>query len=547
MSKTIGSHRGARRRFVCRRGARRVRGRRSRQCRRAASTARRSRRPRSTTGWLSPPPRARPPPAANVQSRSSPNRPTTRPASRTSKRPRQSPPRARSRRPRTLKSQCEQQYTALKQQVLGFLISSNWVIGEAAELGVKVSATRKSRSSSTKSRTSSSPRKPNSRNSSPASGQTVSDLLLRVKLNMLSPKIQQKVTKEASKKPTQKRRSQKYYNEHKSQYGQPEKRDVLIVLTKTEAAGQAGQEGNRIGQELRERRQGEFDRPDQQGRRRIELPGVVKGQEEKALNEAVFAAKQNVLGGPSRPPSATTSTKCEDASPGTQQTLAQVQSDDQAAADRRPEQQTALSTFVKEFNKTVEGAKPNAAAGYVVQDCKGYKAPKTSLDDWRPPRADSAASAAACRRRVATDEPDRASPRPPDPRQPRQPDGRGRGRAALRRPRPRGGALGRLDRRVRGHRAARRRRALGRQGRHPRGRQRQRRDRTRGRRAGRRRPARPRRRADRARRHAQQVAARRQRDPRRLARRRPRAGRRGGAAAVALSRAARPRACCRCR
>ncbi len=56
-------------------------------------------------------------------------------------------------------------------------------------------------------------------------------------------------------------------------------------------------------------------------------------------------------------------------------------------------------------------------------------------------------------------------PRPPDPRLARQPDRRGRGRARVRRPRPRRGALGRLDRRVRGGRAARRRRRLGRQGR----------------------------------------------------------------------------------
>ena len=84
--------------------------------------------------------------------------------------------------------------------------------------------------------------------------------------------------------------------------------------------------------------------------------------------------------------------------------------------------------------------------------------------------------------------------------------------------RPRRGPLRRLDRRVRGDRAARRRRRLGRQGRRAGGRQRQRRDR-RGARSA------PRatdqgaidRDADRARRDAEQVAARRQRDPRRLA------------------------------
>src|ERR1700704_2377888 len=41
--------------------------------------------------------------------------------------------------PAQLKSQCEQQYKQLLQQVLGFLISSDWVIGEAGSLGVKLS------------------------------------------------------------------------------------------------------------------------------------------------------------------------------------------------------------------------------------------------------------------------------------------------------------------------------------------------------------------------------------------------------------------------
>ena len=38
-----------------------------------------------------------------------------------------------------LKSQCEQQYKTLRTEVLGFLLSSNWVLGEGSSLGVKVS------------------------------------------------------------------------------------------------------------------------------------------------------------------------------------------------------------------------------------------------------------------------------------------------------------------------------------------------------------------------------------------------------------------------
>ena len=38
-----------------------------------------------------------------------------------------------------LKSECETQYKSLQTEVLGFLISSQWVLGEASSLGVKLS------------------------------------------------------------------------------------------------------------------------------------------------------------------------------------------------------------------------------------------------------------------------------------------------------------------------------------------------------------------------------------------------------------------------
>src|SRR3977135_3048514 len=41
--------------------------------------------------------------------------------------------------PAALKTQCQQQYKSLQQEVLGFLISSAWVLGEAKSMGVKVS------------------------------------------------------------------------------------------------------------------------------------------------------------------------------------------------------------------------------------------------------------------------------------------------------------------------------------------------------------------------------------------------------------------------
>ena len=130
----------------------------------------------------------------------------------------------------------------------------------------------------------------------------------------------------------------------------------------------------------------------------------------------------------------------------------------------------------------------------------------------------------------------RSCRRPRDPRLARQPHRRGRGAPRRRDLRPSGGPQRRVHRRVRGGRAARRRRPLSRQGRPERGGRGHPDPRPRGRGPRRRRPAAGRPDHARRRRHPQQGPARRQRDPRRLARRRPRRGRLGRPAALPLRR-----------
>jgi foldase protein PrsA len=91
-----------------------------------------------------------------------------------------------------LKSQCEAQYKSLQQEVLGFLISSNWVLGEASSLGVKVSD-QEVKKQFEKIKSQQFPKAAEFEKFLKSSGQTVSDLLLRVKLNLLSSKFQLKI------------------------------------------------------------------------------------------------------------------------------------------------------------------------------------------------------------------------------------------------------------------------------------------------------------------------------------------------------------------
>ena len=111
----------------------------------------------------------------------------------------------------------------LKQEVLGFLISSEWVIGEAGKLGVKVSDAGVKKEFE-KIKNEQFPKAAEFEKFLATSGQTVSDLLLRVKLNMLSSKIQQKIAK--GKGAPSKAEIEKYYKENESRFGTPEKRNV---------------------------------------------------------------------------------------------------------------------------------------------------------------------------------------------------------------------------------------------------------------------------------------------------------------------------------
>jgi foldase protein PrsA len=270
-----------------------------------------------------------------------------------------------------LKSECEQQYKSLQQEVLSFLISSEWVIGEAESLGVKVSDAEVKKQFE-KIKSAQFPKPEEFKKFLSASGQTVSDLLLRVKLNMLSSKIQQKISKEKAN--VSEAQISKYYNEHKSQFGTPEKRNVNIILTKTEAEAKQAKkeiESGKSWDEVAKSKSIDPTTKDTGG----ELKGVVKGQEVKALDTAIFSTKPGVLSGPVKTPFGYYIYEVKSTTPGNQQSLAQSKSTikQQLAAQG---QQKALTSFVKEFRKKWTG-KTECREGFVVQDCKEYKKPKT--------------------------------------------------------------------------------------------------------------------------------------------------------------------------
>jgi foldase protein PrsA len=271
-----------------------------------------------------------------------------------------------------LKQQCEQQFKTLKQEVLGFLISSEWVLGEAASLGVNVSD-KEVKKRFEQIRNQQFPKTAEFERFLKNSGQTVSDLLLRVKLNLLSSKIQQKVVR--SKATVTHQQIEKYYKENPSRFGVPERRDLEIILTKTEAEAKAARREIEAGKSFSSVAKRVSIDPTSKANGGL-LPGVVKGQEEKALDEAAFKARPGVLEGPIKTPFGVYIFRVKKITSGSTQSLKQSEASIKAQLTAT-QQQSALTNFVKNFKKRWT-AKTDCRSEFVVQDCKQYKAPKGS-------------------------------------------------------------------------------------------------------------------------------------------------------------------------
>jgi foldase protein PrsA len=268
------------------------------------------------------------------------------------------------------KADCEQQYKSLQQEVLGFLISADWVIGEAEHLGVKISD-KEVQKEFEKIKNQQFPKAGEFQKFLTSSGQSVSDLLLRVKLNLLSAKIQSKVSK--SKATPTKAEIEKYYNQHKSTFGTPEKRTIEIILTKEEATAVKAKKEIESGKSFASVAKAVSIDPTTKAKGGV-IVGVTKGEEQQALNSAIFSAKVNTLGGPVKTPFGYYIYEVKSITPGSQQTLAQAE----AAIKQQLSttgQQAALTKFVKDF-KTKWTGKTECRTGFSVMDCKGFKAPK---------------------------------------------------------------------------------------------------------------------------------------------------------------------------
>jgi foldase protein PrsA len=276
-----------------------------------------------------------------------------------------------------IRQQCRQEYEGLRDQVMQFLIQGEWIEGEAVTQKVSVS-NKEVRDSFETQKRQSFPNDAEYQRFLRTSGMTERDILMRVRLDLLSNKIRDKVTRGRDR--VTERQIVSYYNRNKQRFSQPEQRDVEVILTKTAARAQAAKRAVQRQPWATVARRFSTDPSKNRGGR---LNNVTPGQQEQALSDAIFKAQRGQVVGPLKTPFGYYVFRVTAITPGRQQPLAQVR-ESISALLRSQNQQRALDNFIKRFQKEWQ-ARTNCRKGYVIELCKN--APKPKRTSTVPPGA----------------------------------------------------------------------------------------------------------------------------------------------------------------
>jgi foldase protein PrsA len=271
-----------------------------------------------------------------------------------------------------LKKQCKSEYDTLKREVMQFLIQGEWVQQEAQKRGVKIKDAELQKALEDQKKQVF-PNDKQYQQFLKTSGMTEKDVLFRVKLNELQQRLTQKVTQDAKNVSDQD--IQSYYEKNKKRFAQPERRDLRVVLTKTQAKAQQAKKELQSGQSFKQVVK-KYSIDEASKSQNGLLPAVSEGQQEKQFDAAIFAAPKAKLQGPVKTQFGWYVFKVEKITKASQQTLDESK-DTIKNLLRSTRQQKALDSFVKQFRKDYKD-ETKCADDYRVVECQN--APKNEAD-----------------------------------------------------------------------------------------------------------------------------------------------------------------------
>lgn len=254
-----------------------------------------------------------------------------------------------------LREECQRQYQTLRQQALDFLISSQWLIGEAAGGGLKVSDSEvRARLQEEKTRL--------PYHASQADGE------LEVKAELAATRIRQALMRDEPK--IAQAQIANYYRQHIRRFERLEKRDIDIVeRLRSEAAARSVMQKIRRGASLSKMAIHET----------VERSSSASIQpQNSAIMRAIFAARLGVLVGPMLLNGLYAVFAVTRIQPRVVQPLSQVQSSIEMRLAKAQRRRT-LARFIAEWRARWT-ARTDCQRGYVVQKCRQYGGPKAPED-----------------------------------------------------------------------------------------------------------------------------------------------------------------------
>jgi foldase protein PrsA len=276
---------------------------------------------------------------------------------------------------KTIQSDCKQLYTSLSSQVMDFLIRAYWYQADAHKLKINVTDADVQKAYQT-AKKQQFPTAAAFTQFLTSSGQTLNDILFRVRVNQIYMKLLAKY--QTTVTPAQ---IEAYYKAHPTQFGTPEKRDILIVRTSKQADAAAALKALKSGQSWATVAK-KYSIDTQTKNSGGLLKGVTKGQEEQALDTASFSAPTNKIEGPIHGQFGYYVFEVQKITPATQQSLAQATP--MIKQILGGQSQTKAQTSVDNRAKKDWLSKTSCRSLYAMADCSGYKAPKTTTPTLTP-------------------------------------------------------------------------------------------------------------------------------------------------------------------
>jgi foldase protein PrsA len=285
-----------------------------------------------------------------------------------------------------LTSDCKNLFTSLSGQVMDFLIKAYWYQAEAAKQKITVTDAQVQKAFNTaKKQQFQTPTQ--YQTFLTQTGQTQQDIVFRFRVNQIYTKLLSKQSTKVTPAAIQ-----AYYNSHRSQFGTPQTRDMRIVLAKTAADANAAKSALQHGQSWTDVAK-KYSTDTATKNKGGALNGVIKGQQDAALDKAAFAATVGQLVGPVKGQFGYYIVQVTKIHASTQQSLAKATPliKQTLTSQKQTTAQNAVDSKVKKDYQS----QTQCRSQYAMADCAGYKASSSSSSSSSATGAPSSSGAAS--------------------------------------------------------------------------------------------------------------------------------------------------------